>query len=75
MIDSFGEAKECCGVSPIYRSIDDFKHHTKTYTLKCPSCGREVKVIREIGKLAPKKAILRLYDTWNESLRGLEYEQ
>lgn len=66
------KAKECCGIRPIFSTTDDFAEHTKTYCIRCVKCGRKVEIRRKIGEIAPKKAIFKLYEEWNEKGGGKE---
>lgn len=55
-----------CGEKVYMRDIDDFVNHTKTYIIRCHKCGAEVKTIRKIGQISPKKAIVETINKWNE---------
>lgn len=59
--------KPCkCGETVFMRSIDDFENQTKTYLIRCHKCGAEVKTIRKIGQISPKKAIVKTIENWND---------
>ena len=61
------ETNPCkCGEKVYMRDIDDFVNHTKTYIIRCSRCGAEVKTIRKIGKISPKKAIIQTIQKWND---------
>ena len=65
---NFEQVNPCkCGEKVYMRDIDDFVNHTKTYIIRCHKCGSEVKTIRKIGKISPKKAIVETIKKWNES--------
>ena len=57
-----------CGETVYMRDDDDFDNHTKTYIIRCHKCGAEVKTVRKIGEIAPKKAIIQTIQKWNEGL-------
>ena len=55
-----------CGEKVYMRDIDDFVNHTKTYIIRCHKCGAEVKTVRKIGEISPKKAIVTTIKNWND---------
>ena len=55
-----------CGEKVYMRDIDDFINHTKTYIIRCHKCGAEIKTVRKIGEISPKKAIIETINKWNE---------
>lgn len=61
------EIKKCvCGEKPTFMDIDDFENHTKTYIVICYKCGRKKEYTRQIGQIAPKKAISKVISEWNK---------
>ena len=55
-----------CGEKVYMRDIDDFVNHTKTYIIRCSRCGTEVKTVRKIGEISPKKTIIQIIQKWND---------